>query len=82
MAVMTLPELTVAGDAVTVGTATVSSFVIVPVPVAVPRTAFVAPLNVMPNVSFGSTVVSPLRVTLTGRVLTPGAKVRTPLAAT
>ena len=57
------------------------SLVMVPVPVAVPRTAFAGVLNVTLKASVGSTVVSPLTVTVIGRVLTPGAKVRVPLAA-
>ncbi len=53
----------------------------VPVPVAVPSTAFAGLLKVTLNVSFSSTVVSPLTVTLIGRVLTPAGKISVPLAA-
>ena len=55
---------------------------IVPLPVAEPMTALAGLLNVTLKDSFGSTVVSPLTVTLIGRVLTPGAKLSVPLFAT
>jgi hypothetical protein len=76
------PELTVVGDAVTVGIGAASSFTIVPVPAPPPRTALVGLLNATAKVSFGSHVVSPVTATAMVCVATPGAKVNIPLAAT
>ena len=45
-------------------------------------TAFVGLLRVTANVSSGSGVVSPLTLTASVRVATPGANVSVPLAAT
>ena len=61
---------------VTVGFA--SSSVIVPVPVAVPMVAFVAPLNSTATVSFGSLVVSPVTETVMVLPVSPAPKVRVP----
>ena len=59
-----------------------SSFVIVPVPVAVAIDAFVAPDRSVVNDSFGSKVVSPSSVTRMSFVVSPAANVSVPFAAT
>ena len=55
-----------------------SSSLMVPVPVAVEITAFVAPLNSTSMVSLGSSVVSPLTETVIVWLVSPAAKVRVP----
>ena len=55
-----------------------SSSVIVPVPVAVPRVAFVGPLSVTATVSFSSSVASPVTTTSIVCVVVPGVKVSVP----
>jgi hypothetical protein len=54
--------------------------VIVPVPWVSRIVAFVAPLRLTTRVSFASFFASPFTVTLTGWVVTPGAKVSVPEA--
>ena len=55
-----------------------SSSVIVPVPVAVPITAFVGPLNRTATVSFGSSVVSPRTDTVIVLLVSPAENVNVP----
>ena len=57
-----------------------SSFVMVPTPWLSVIAAFTGLPRFTVNVSLASIVVSPFTVTLTGRVGTPGSKVRTPEA--
>ena len=79
-----LPSATVALAIDTVGgvtTTAVSSLVMVPMAVAVPRLALVGALNATVKVSLASTAVSPRTATLTFAEVTPGANVRVPLPA-
>ena len=74
-----MPSATAALAIDTVGVTTaVSSLVMVPVAVAVPRVAPDGVDNVTVNVSVGSTVVSPVTATLRVWEVTPAAKVRVP----
>ena len=57
---------------------TTSSSMIVPVPVAVPRAAFTAPLRLTTTVSFSSSSVSPVTDTATVLLVSPAAKVSVP----
>src|SRR2546425_9623190 len=60
----------------------VSSFWIVPVPTALAIVALVAPDRVTVKVSLGSNVVSPLTVTVTVLLVSPGLNVSVLLSAT
>src|SRR5436190_1549598 len=76
-----LPSVTLALLIVSAGSTT-SSLTMVPTPWAPLMVAFVGLLKLTTNVSSGSTVVSPLTVTVIGCVLAPGAKVNVALFAT
>ena len=58
-----------------------SSFVIVPVPVAVPMAAFTARLSVTRTVSLASAAVSPRTETVMSPEVAPAAKVRVPASS-
>src|SRR2546427_207858 len=60
----------------------VSSFWMVPVPTGLAIVALVGLDRLTKKVSLGSNFVSPLTVTVTGWLVTPGANVTIPLAAT
>ena len=70
------PSVTLAEPIETVGNA--SSSVIVPVPVPVKMVALVGLLNFTATVSFGSSKVSPFTVTAMLLVVSPAAKVKVP----
>ena len=72
----TVPSGTLGDEIDSVGAA--SSSVIVPVPVPVEMVAFVALLNATTTVSSDSSVVSPLTDTVTLRLVTPAANVSVP----
>ena len=71
-----VPSATVGESIDTVGGS--SSSVIVPVPVAVPRVAFVGPLRVTATVSLSSSVASPVKATSKVWLVSPAAKVSVP----
>ena len=63
---------------VTVGVASSSLIVPVPVPAVLDTVAFVAPLRATTTVSFGSSVVSPRTDTVTVLLVSPAANVSIP----
>ena len=76
-----LPSATVTFETETVGgvvAGALSSLVMVPVAVAVPRVTLTGLASVTVNVSVGSTAVSPMTAMLTFWVVTPGANVSVP----
>ena len=73
------PSMTWAGAMEIEGAA--SSSLIVPVPVAVPRAAFVGFFRVTATVWFGSSVRSPRTETVISRRVAPGGKVSVPAAS-